>query len=266
MRILNKVRKENGQIADILMFFIFIVFVLYFIILFTSMQFYFRTQKMVDIVVRNEVELIRTKGILTTSEYEDFLGRLAKYGSFNVLVVAELQDNAGVRAKWFDIDTIKDKPLKVGDFIKIYVESKKPPLFTELLLRNFMFGYNSSGASVSNFRMQSVASAMVCSDGYIKGIEVMNIINKYFDSTPPTGGIWLSTLDFSSNPPTKVVDIPVQMTHKYTGYYDIAQTNPIPEKTTNDWIDYEGNYRMDIEVDEYDNYKITKIYFTQLIK
>ncbi|MGE5473752.1 MAG: hypothetical protein ACM3UU_05985 [Ignavibacteriales bacterium] len=272
MKLINKIKSEKAQIADVIMFFIFIVFVLYFIILFTSMQFYFRAQKMVDGIVRDEVETIRTKGILTKSEYEDFLDRIGKFGNFNVLVVAELQDNAGVRAKWFDINSICGKPLKVGDYIKIFVESKRPPLFSELLLRNFMFGYNGLNKSASSFKMQSIASAMVCSDGYIKGVEVMNTINRYFETTPPSppsGGIWLYTLDYTGVPinesPSKTVTTPVQITSKYTGYYDVAQTNPIPPRTTNAWIDYEGNYRMDIEVSSID-YSITKIYFTQLVK
>ncbi|MGE5329066.1 MAG: hypothetical protein ACM3KR_06145 [Deltaproteobacteria bacterium] len=260
MKIINKVKTEKGQIADILMFFFFIVFVIYFIILFTSMQLFFNTQKMVDSVVRDEIEIVRTKGILTTSEYENFLGKLGKYGNFNIIVIAEKQDEAGNRGRYFSLDTILDKPFKVGDFIKFFVESKKPSLFADILQRNFMFGYNGKGGS--SFRMQSQASGMVCSDGFIKGIEVINIINKYFDTgvAQPADGIFLQTLNYTSIPvgqdPTSLSANIVQQ----TGKYDVS----IPERTTDKWIDYEGRYSMEVTPDG--DYRIKKIVFTELLK
>jgi len=258
MNLFSKVKSKNGQIADILVFFIYIVFVVYFIMLFSSMQLYFATQKIVDNVVRDEVEIIRTKGIFTESEYKSFLAKIGKYGSFNVNVFAEKQDNAGQRGKWFDIKSIKDKPFRVGDFIQIMVESSKPPLFSTILNTNFLFSSNRK--SGSNFRMQSLASGMICSDGFIRGIEVINLINKN-----PGITLKLKTLDYPSpipvNPtyeqrfPSKQVDNFVTITSPYN--------SSTPERTVNAWIDYNGRYQLDVVPNN--DYAITEMYFTELL-
>jgi len=267
MKLINRRKSEKGQIADIMMFFFFIVFVIYFIILFTSMQFFFRAQKMVDNVVRDEVEIIRTKGIFTQSEYESFLAKLSKYGNYNVNVFAEKQDNAGQRGKLFSIETIKDQPFKVGDFIQILVESSKPPLFSVILNTNFLFSSNHKNGS--DFRMQSLASGMICSDGFIKGVEVINLITKNASSIP----VRLKTLKYSttSNTEDMVDKWYLYGPSSYTG--DAAKdsnTTPITDynptahtENTDGWINYEGRYTMDVTLN--DSYAITEMYFTEML-
>lgn len=275
MKLLNKVKSEKGQLADILIFFIFIVFVIYFIILFTSMQYFFITQKIVDNIVRDEVEVIRTKGMFTTAEYQKFLSKIGKYGSYNVHVVAEKQDAAGTRAKWFDMKDILDTPFKAGDFIKIFVESTKQPLFSMILNTNFMFGSGHSGGS--SFRMQSMASGMVCSDGFIKGVEVINIINKNASNIP----VRLKSLDYSNTNPnledSNAAQWDLYAPSSYTGATteDIVKNPAKYDPNTyvvggnivkaNGWIDYSGDYLMNVDVDTA-NYNITGMYFTETQK
>ena len=136
---LKRLCSNKGQIADILMFIFFISFVMYFVLSYTSMQTFFKTQEFIDNVVRTEVEIVRTKGVFKTEEYKRFLAQLSKYGNFNVYVTIETQDAAGNYAKWFRLEEeILDRPLKVGDFIKIAVESTQRSLFAEIMARNFL--------------------------------------------------------------------------------------------------------------------------------
>jgi len=209
--------------------------------------------------VRDEVEIVRTKGIFTRAEYESFLAKIAKYGNFTVLLTAEKQNAAGVRGKLFNLDRkdtenrVIDQPFKTGDFIKIFIESANPSLFTEILNRNFMFGY--SGGGKSGFKMQSTASAMVCSDGFLRGVEVINMINKYKSIPGNTVKLFLQSYDIIPNPPV-LRDPP----YEFTTTYD----NTVSEHEKN-WIDYEGRYFMDFTIDT-TTCLITEYYFKEQLK
>lgn len=220
MRLVKNIKNSKGQIADIIMFLFFISFVVYFIVSYTSMQVFFKTQEIIDGIVRTEVEVVRTKGLFTTDEYKSFLKKLNGYGNFEVFLTLEAQDLDGKYIKYFTPEEILDKPLQVGDFVKIFVESKDRPLFAEMMSRNFMLAASKGGGT--NFRMQSLCTGMVCSDGFIRGLQVVDTITKY-TNTP--NGVTVTTLKGGN------------FTYKGGTVYNVDTPDTDPN-----WIDIKGKY------------------------
>ncbi len=241
MKIGKRIGGRSGQVADILMFIFFIIFVVYFIVSYTSMQTFFKTQEIVDDIVRSEVEIVRTKGIFTSQEYENLIKKISRYGNFDVYITLEAQDNTGRYSKYFSTDYILDRPLKVGDFIKVLAESKNPPLFAQMLTRSFSFGFGSG--EKTSFKMQSMCSGMICTNGYVSGLDVIETITRY---TNTTFGVRVRTLQGGN--------------HTYDGG-DVYDTNT-PVGSPN-WIDLEGRYQKTIRPDPVTN-KILGIEIDQM--
>ncbi len=252
MILCRKLKNTRGQLADIMMFMFFVAFVIYFIVSYTSMHTFFKTQEIVDSIVRKEVEIIRTKGILKTEEYERFLGEINKYGMFEVMITLEKQNEYNQYEKWFTLDEILNEPLKVGDIIKIYAESRKPSLFAEIMSRGFLFSRGGSGKS--HFKMQSIASGMICSDGYIRGVEAINIINRY-SGKPGITEIKVKTLYYPD--PAD----PSNYTEHWKNDYATVQYDPetaLPENV----INLAERFRLTMNRDG--NHNITEIIIEQL--
>ncbi len=231
MKIGKRICGQSGQVADILMFIFFITFVVFFIVSYTSMQAFFKTQEIVDDIVRSEVEIVRTKGIFTSEEYENLIKKISKYGNFDVYITLEAQDNTGKYSKYFSIEYILDRPLKVGDFIKVLAESKNPPLFAQMLTRSYSFGLGSG--KNSSFKMQSMCSGMICTNGFVSGLDVVETITRY---TSAPDGVRVRTLQGGD--------------HTYDGG-DVYNTNT-PTGSPN-WIDLEGRFQKIIDRDPVTN-------------
>lgn len=245
----KRLSSNRGQIADILMFLFFISFVIYFVLAYTSMQTFFKTQEFVDTIVRTEVEIVRTKGIFKTEEYKSFLSKLSNYGQYNVYATIETQDAAGNYVKWFRLkEEILDRPLKVGDFIKISVESRKASLFSEIMARNFLFGRS---GNVNNFKMQSVAAGMICTDGYIKGVEVINIIERYRSK--------VSVIVKTDNSNLDPALAPAEDTYNASAAYNHDTVSDDKR------INLEGRFKMEMDRD-IGTGEVTEITITQLDK
>lgn len=249
MSLFRRFKNSRGQMADIMMFMLFVVFVIYFIVSYTSMHQFFKTQEFTDSIVRSEVETVRSKGILKTEDHERYMRELARYGKFIVHVTLEKQNSAGYYDKFFRIEEILDKPLKVGDFIKIIAESNDTSLFAEIMRRGILFG---SSKNTASFRMQSLASGMVCSDGYIKGLEVVNIIEKYRTRpSPPFENITVRTLkNIENNDP----GVPYNSSTAYD--HEAA-------RGTDNEIKFDARFRMDIDKTD-DMGNITKMTMIEL--
>jgi hypothetical protein len=129
--------------------------------------------------------------------------------------------------------------MKVGDFISIFAQSPERPLFAEMLSRNFLFGINKN--SHTNFRMQSLSTGMVCTDGFIRGLEVINTIARYCSVS---GGVKVITL----NGGTKLYNVP----------YDATTSLPI------DVITPDGRFKETTTTDP-NTYAITGIVIEELI-
>lgn len=249
----KKIFNKKGQIADIIMFLFFFSFVIYFIVAFVSSKEFFMVQDIVNNIVKSKVEIVRTKGRFTTEEYKDMMVKLGKYGNFTVFLTLDKIDETGRYYSVFHPARILDQTLKVGDIIKIYVESKDRALFAEILSRNFLFGWQKKQ---SNFRIQSLCAGMVAVDGYIRGGEVIEIINKYIN--PPYNlTVYVTLIDYTSLLIPKLQDTPKQFS--LDNPYDI---NTPPR--TNDWIDPEGRYDLEIKRD--DNEKVVGVTITQLLR
>lgn len=234
------IRDKKGQIADIIMFLFFFSFVVYFIVAFASSKAYFMTQDVVKNIVESKVQLVTTKGRLTKLEYEDMLTRIGKYGRFNVYVTIDKLDETGRHYSLYNPQSFLDEPLGVGDFIKVYVESIDRPLFSEILSRGFTFGYSKHK---SNFRIQVLSSGMICVDGHIRGLEVIEAISRY-KNEPSITKLDVHLFDYPYDPTLGIP--PSYSTYDYLTLpnYDI-DTTPY----TNGWINPEGRYKIDITRD-----------------
>ena len=232
MKLFKKVQNSKGQIADIIMFIFFISFVAYFIFAYTSMQVFFKTQNFVDEIVRTQVEQIRTKGIFTKDDFKDMRRKIDRYGAFYVYVSLDAQDVNGNYKGYITngtdsyVNMVLDKPLKVGDMIKITADGVNRPLFAEMLSRNFMFGFNRN--SHTSFKMQSMASGMICTDGFIRGLEVINIISRYRTAKD-----------------IKVITINEDGTEKNTTTYDSSTSYDANTPSDETWIKPDGRFQVD---------------------
>lgn len=271
MKLSSRVQNSKGQIADIIMFIMFMSFVIYFIVSYTSMQVFFKTQNLVDEIIRAKVELVRTKGMFTEQDYADMIYHIGRYGAFDVRVTWESRENTGKKIIHYSYsddsfnNEIKDKPMKVGDFIKIFAQSRKRPLFAEMLARNFLFGINKNAHT--NFKMQSLSTGMVCTDGFIRGLEVINTIARYRADVPVgvktykysdiANGIVDSSQVYNVPPSTYIDD-------SYPGYACYNSTIEYDPAEIDTWINPAGRFKETVTTDP-DNYEITGIFIEELI-
>ena len=277
----KRLKNKRGQIADILMFMFFFSFVIYFILAYTSAKAFFKAEDMVQGVVKNSVELVRTKGIYTKENFDDLNIKLSRYGRFNVQLTLEVANekyvanNASLIApadnntaeetlkyvKYFTPESIIDRTLKVGDMIKVYVESNEKSLFGQIISRNFMLW--STGSRSSNLHIQAMSTAMICADGSYTGLEVLNKLDEFMDTTKnPTGKFTLEIIKDVFGIPTKLeFVVPDDLSKDEL----VAAIKPDPANSiTGDdyWIDPSMRYRKVIETDELSG-EITSMTITQ---
>jgi hypothetical protein len=262
-------KNKKGQIGDIILFLFFFSFVIYFITAFISSKVFFISQNAVNSIVESKVDIVRTKGIFTESEYQDLYKRLARYGNFDVYVTLEKQEETGAYTTIFMPKEIIDQPLHVGDFIKIYVESKQPAVFSKILSSGLLMG---SKKQTGGFKLKSLATGMIATDGSMRGLEVINLINKY-TTAPYNLTIKVDLIDYSAVGNADAVPelIPCELKKGYVrdsahgiytydqpykepAPYDNSVTKPAPKSLDpnskfNGWIDPEGKFKVDIQRD-----------------
>lgn len=153
---------SRGQVGDAIIALFVISFIIYFNVAYTSGKAYFKAQRQVDGIVKNHVDIMRKKGVLTSQNYSDMIRELSYYGGFDIYLRVDCVNDIGGYDSFFTEASILDRRLKLGDYVSVYVESAQNALFGEILSRNLMFG--PSGSHI-NLTLNSSSSGMVMGNG-----------------------------------------------------------------------------------------------------